>query len=182
MASDIGGATSPKIAPPVEALTNCPILARRAASSRRNVPSALSAKQRAGSAIESMTPDIAARWTTASIPTMHRLNVGPSRKSPRQNFTADGNLGNFCPAERLSSTTTSCPNPAKCGTRFEPIKPAPPVTSIFIIHPRRSIYQRETHGILARSQRFAYLRAISPISSSKPASSVIGFSPRPTNP
>ena len=56
------------------------------------------------------------------------------RRSPRaaRRSRAPARGSRACPVERLSSTVTSSPRASSASTRFEPMKPAPPVTSAFM--------------------------------------------------
>jgi len=69
-------------APPVEASTTRSRLARRAASSTRNVPTTLASKFITGSVTDITTEPAAARWMTDSIPASAASRAAASRMSP----------------------------------------------------------------------------------------------------
>ena len=99
----------------------------RIASSSAIVPPRLVDQYLAGSATDSPTSDLAARWTTASIPSVS-TSAAQSRSVPLMN-TAPGGTASACPVDRSSSTVTSCPAATSCAATTLPMYPAPPVTS-----------------------------------------------------
>src|SRR4051794_11627997 len=125
---------SPRIAPPVDASTKRPTPAARAASSITAVPPTLTAASKAGSSTARRTSICAARWkttsgrsvpTTVPIASTSVMLASCSRAPPP---TAASRFSRR-PVERSSTTLTSSPRSRSASTRFEPMKPAPPVTS-----------------------------------------------------
>src|SRR3954451_8774512 len=121
------------MAPPVEVFTTRPTPASRAASSTLIVPTTLTPASQAGSSIDLRTSICAARWKTMSgraaaralrIRSASRMSAS-SKPAPRDSATVRFSR---LPVARLSMTRTSSPRSSSASTRFEPMKPAPPVT------------------------------------------------------
>src|SRR5450759_326416 len=102
----------------------------------------------AGSRIDTATYTCAAQWTTTSPP--HLWSSGASDASATSqcsNCAEDGILARD-PDARLSTMRTSWPNPSRRSATWEPMKPAPPVTTILgcspddNLHSIRSGYSR----------------------------------------
>src|SRR5262245_53855480 len=87
------------------------------------------------------TPTAAASWITTSTPSSARRTSSASRTSPRRysalRFACGGQSASapWTCASRLSSTRTFWPSATSASTRCEPMKPAPPVTRIFMRPP-----------------------------------------------
>src|SRR5450759_2417165 len=102
----------------------------------------------AGSRIDTATDTCAAQWTTTSP--RHLWSSGASDASATSqcsNCAEDGILARD-PDARLSTMRTSWPNPSKRSATWEPMKPAPPVTTILGCSPRR---QSSLHQIRVQS-------------------------------
>ena len=107
--------------------------AARAASSTLAVPPTLIAASKAGSASDLRTSIWAARWKTPraaarrparSARRRRGCRARPARRPPA---SAPSRFSRR-PVERSSTTVTSSPRASSASTRFEPMKPAPPVT------------------------------------------------------
>src|SRR5579875_3854737 len=124
------GARSPYSAPPVDVKTTSAPW-RLAAIRTFSVPSTLTSQSRCGSATETVTLDWAARWRiaagrTASISrssATRSLISTTARRAWAVTLSAE-------PVERSSITTTSAPVRSAASTTWEPMNPAPPVTTI----------------------------------------------------
>src|SRR5205823_7924323 len=116
-----------------DAYTTRATRARRAASSTWSVPVTLFALAPRGSFTDRGTDRIAAWWKTTRTPRVARSTTPRCRMSPRTtssrrpNALAKGRLLR-APVEKLSSTRTRAPSARSRSTRWEPMKPAPPVT------------------------------------------------------
>ena len=115
-----------------DAYTTRATRARRAASSTWSVPVTLFALAPRGSFTDRGTDRIAAWWKTTPTPRVARSTTARCRMSPRTtssrrpNALAKGRLLR-APVEKLSSTRTRAPSARSRSTRWEPMKPAPPV-------------------------------------------------------
>src|SRR5579875_1390188 len=128
--SSTGGAALPISAPPVDAITIFSTPASRAQFKTLNVPTTLFSKFSAGSITESTTDPAAARWITVRTPAIASFRAPGLRISPRTIRTsATSEINLRLPRLRLSNTRTSPRALTKRRTRFEPIKPHPPVTN-----------------------------------------------------
>src|SRR3954467_1840388 len=101
------------------------------------VPPTLMLASVAGSATEWRTSIWAARWKIASGLTRptRSLIAAPSRMSASTSSTPRSSApARFSrrPVEMSSTTVTSSPRSSRASTRFEPMKPAPPVTRVRI--------------------------------------------------
>src|SRR5262245_55709786 len=98
------------------------------------------------------TPTAAASWITTSTPSSARRTSSASRTSPRRysalRFACGGQSASapWTCASRLSSTRTFWPSATSASTRCEPMKPAPPVTRIFMLPPPSSRIGRPSNG------------------------------------
>ena len=122
------GTPSPYSAPPVELnTTGAPW--RRAASSTFSVPATFTAQSRCGSCTETVTLAWAARWkmTSGSARSATAAKADSSATSTVSSSAA-GLTRSARPEERSSTTTTRVPSATSESTRWEPMKPAPPVT------------------------------------------------------
>ena len=101
-----------------------PASARRAASSTRAAPSAVTATLSAGSAITWFTSAMAARWNTGPQPLSASVSESWSRRSTSAHSASAWSGG------RWSRTRTAWPAPSSASTTCEPMNPEPPVTAI----------------------------------------------------
>ncbi len=101
------------------------------------VPSTLMRASFAGSATDLRTSIWAARWkmtsgfarpTTSDTASASRMSISSS-VAP---FASALSRFSRLPVERLSTMVTSSPRSSSASTRFDPMKPAPPVTSAFM--------------------------------------------------
>ena len=99
----------------------------RIASSSAIVPPRLADQYLAGSATDSPTSDLAAKCSTASVPSAS-TSAAQSRSVPLMNAAPAGTASAY-PVDRSSSTVTSCPAATSCAATTLPMYPAPPVTS-----------------------------------------------------
>ena len=106
----------------------------RAASSTLSVPSMLTAVVVSGSWTERGTDGSAPWWKTTSAPRTAACTRSYERRSPSTSWTSFSRPARFVrlPVEKLSSTRTSSPRSSSARTTFDPMKPPPPVTSVFI--------------------------------------------------
>ena len=91
----------------------------------------------AGSATDLRTSICAARWkiTSGFTRPTRSLTASASRTSTSSScapFPSACSRFSRLPVERSSSTVTSSPRASRASTMFEPMKPAPPVTSAFM--------------------------------------------------
>ena len=105
----------------------------RAASSTLAVPPTLIEASKAGSATDLRTSIWAARWKIASgaAPAATSATAARSRMSSSTSlapFASAPSRFSRRPVERSSTTVTASPRASSASTRFEPMKPAPPVT------------------------------------------------------
>ena len=91
-----------------------------AAPCRRTFTSA----SKSGRFIDVCTSACAARWKTTSAPAA----IDPSRMSRSTNVAAAFTFSRL-PDDRSSTTVTSSPRSTSASTRFDPMNPAPPVTT-----------------------------------------------------
>src|SRR6266704_3045240 len=105
--------------------------ATRHASSKRMVALTFAAWEAHESFRDRGTPGSAARWKTTSIPATARRHTSASQRSPRRNSIAPSWPARFAasPVLRLSTTRTWWPSATNRSATWEPIRPAPPVTS-----------------------------------------------------
>src|SRR6185295_14541858 len=102
-------------------------------------PETLASLLETGSSIERGTLPSAAWCSTSSAPSQARRQASRERMSPsmKRNLAQRSPPTAFftwfrlsrLPVEKLSRPTTLCPWLSRCSTRFEPMKPAAPVTS-----------------------------------------------------
>src|SRR3954453_1137670 len=122
------------MAPPLDVLTKRRTPAACAAASMLIVPSTLMRASWAGSLTDLRTSIWAARWKIASgraSATMVRT-ASASRMSAsisRAPFASASSRFSRRPVDRSSITVTSSPRSTSASTTFEPMKPAPPVTT-----------------------------------------------------
>ena len=97
------------------------------------MPSTLTAVDVSGSCTERGTDRSAPWWKTSSTPRTAVCTRSYERRSPSTTSTSRPSEARFArlPVEKLSSTRTSSPRSSSASTRFEPMNPAPPVTSTF---------------------------------------------------
>src|ERR687897_1112651 len=125
------------MAPPVEVFTTRGTPCACAALSTFTVPSTFTRASLAGSATDLRTSICAARWkiTSGFVRLTRRLTAPASRTSATSScapFSSAWSRFSRLPVEMSSSTVTSSPRASRASTRFEPMKPAPPVTSEFM--------------------------------------------------
>src|SRR3954453_11799711 len=128
---------SRSIAPPVDVLISRPTPCACAALSTLIVPSTLVRASLAGSATDLRTSIWAARWKITSGPvrsTAAETACASRTSSSISSAPFDRAWSRFSrlPVEMSSITATSSPRATSASTRFEPMKPAPPVTRVFI--------------------------------------------------
>ena len=111
---------SPYPAPPDDAKITC---APGAACSTLTVPTTFTAASYSGRFIDVCTSACAARWKTTSASTSNGTRMSCSSRA------AAGFRFSRLPEAKLSTTTTSSPRAIRASTRFDPMKPAPPVTT-----------------------------------------------------
>src|SRR5713226_1777861 len=113
----------------LEANTTLRTLASTAAFRTPSVPWTFVRQYASGCATLSGTDVFAARWYTISWPAIAADNAFRFRIEARFTRTSRGTVSRFRsdPVERSSRTATSFRAP-RCSTRWEPMKPAPPVT------------------------------------------------------
>src|SRR5664280_1607963 len=117
------------MAPPVEEkTTRAPT--DRAASSTRTVPITFTAASKSGRSTETRTSAWAARWKQTSGRSSAKRSSSGSRISSTCSRACWLTFSRF-PLERLSTMSTESPRAIRASTRFEPMNPAPPVTSAF---------------------------------------------------
>src|SRR3954454_17463570 len=97
-----------------------------------SVPSTFTAFDVSGSCTERGTEPSAPRWNTTSTPRTAAWQRSYERSSPSTISTSSPSRLSRLPVAKLSSTRTSWPRSSNPRTRFDPMKPAPPVTSTFI--------------------------------------------------
>ena len=98
------------------------------ASKTLTVPTTLTSASKSGRRTEVGTSACAARWKQTSGPaSVNTLPSAGSRMSSSTRLAADATFSRL-PELRSSRTTTSSPRASRASTRFEPMKPAPPVT------------------------------------------------------
>src|SRR6476620_1890735 len=125
------------MAPPVEARTKRSMPACRADSSRLRVPPTLTPTSKTGSDTERRTPIWAARWKTTSGCRVWKTSA-IAAASVMSASTSSAPLASAWsrfsrrPVDRSSTTTTGSPRSTSASTRWEPMKPAPPVTRAFM--------------------------------------------------
>ncbi len=105
--SVIGVRSGSPYAAAVEENTIRPTPVSRMASSRARLPPRLCDQYRPGLATDSPTSDLAAKCSTASVPSAS-TRAASSRSVPRTNV-AFGGTASACPVDRSSRTVTSCP-------------------------------------------------------------------------
>src|SRR5215208_2886629 len=125
------------MAPPVEVFTTRGTPCACAALKTFTVPSTFTRASLAGSATDLRTSICAARWkiTSGFVRLTRRLTAPASRTSATSScapFSSACSRFSRLPVEMSSSTVTSSPRASRASTRFEPMKPAPPVTSAFM--------------------------------------------------
>src|SRR5262245_54755027 len=113
--------------------------ASRAASRTLSVPSTFTALEVSGSWMDLGTEGIAPWWKTTSTPFTAAATRSYERRSPSISSASSASRLRRCPVEKLSSTRTSSPRAKRARTRFEPMKPAPPVTSVFMGRTNRGL-------------------------------------------
>src|SRR3954454_8588973 len=138
------------MAPPVEVLISRSTPWSRAALSTLIVPSTFTRESLAGSATDLRTSIWAARWKIASgaaRSTASDTACGARMSSSISSAPCDSAFSRFCrrPVERSSMTATSSPRATRASMRFEPMKPAPPVTRVLIAR-RRLGHRRHCYG------------------------------------
>ena len=110
-------------------------LRRRSASSRWSVPRTLMSKSSRGSTRLVVTATCAAKWNTACASRRigdRALRRGCRRRRRRSAADDASSARRGCARRRrarASKTSTSWPSRARRSARFEPMKPAPPVTA-----------------------------------------------------
>src|SRR3954447_20166978 len=97
-------------------------------------------RSRPGASQPMRTSALAARCTTASAPLKTSGSLAPSanRSSLATSSAGFGRASaknTSAPVEKLSTTTTWWPAPSDASTTWEPMKPAPPVTTTFMTSP-----------------------------------------------
>lgn len=116
----------------LEANTTLCTFASAAALSTLCVPTTFVSATFAGFEIDSITDMFAARWQTDVAPEKARFRSAGRVTSPLKMFFLLGeNAGDGF--EKLSKTRTSRPSDARSSDRWEPMKPAPPVTTTFMV-------------------------------------------------
>src|SRR3989442_8408593 len=130
----------------VEENTTCCAPASRAAWRTLSVHIMFVSAYGRGRSMLSGTDVSAARWNTTSASRNVRCNAFGSRIEAFTTFTRFSTPARFCrrPTERLSKTTTSFA-PARRSTRWDPMNPAPPVTTTRF---PRSIAPRTSAAVL----------------------------------
>src|SRR3954447_11732433 len=117
------------MAPPVEVLIRRPAPDSSDAFSTLIVPSTLMRASFAGSATDLRTSICAARWKTVSGRARPKISaIARGSRMSASTSSAPPCRFSLLPVERSSRTVTSSPRSTRASTRFEPMKPAPPVT------------------------------------------------------
>lgn len=128
--------------------------AARAASSTAAVPSTLARWYVRGVVIEGTMSARPARWNTISTPWKCGVMMSTSATSAWTNVTGapGGRPARLarCPVARLSTTTTVCPSRIRSSTRWLPMNPQPPVTSVFTVSGRPLVSARRRERGTAR--------------------------------
>src|SRR5512141_921253 len=114
--------------------------ALRASSSSRLVPPVLTAKHSSGFCTESGAETKAASWKIVSTPRTASASAAWSRRSPSTTCRRLALCGRAAavrfprrPLEKLSRTRTDTPCSSRAPTICEPMNPAPPVTSVWLM-------------------------------------------------
>src|SRR5688572_11746061 len=105
--------------------------------STTSVPCTLVSIVCTGRSTISFTPTAAARWKTTSLRSIHSASSGSlsmvsiTYEKPGILFRCE--MFSMDPVDRLSMIPTSCPRCSSCSARWDPMNPAPPVISAFIV-------------------------------------------------
>ena len=96
------------------------------------MPSTLVRRSATGSEKERMIDTWPAIWQTASSPRANAGSTSAGRVTSARAYQAPAGTFSRRPLDSLSTTETACPSASNRRLRWEPMNPAPPVTSILI--------------------------------------------------